>query len=104
TETNHGIIDYLLVTSVDWLDSLDPAVRDQFLTIVAEVTETRNKESTKVNAEAKQAVIDAGGVVRTLTPEQRAAWVETMKPVWAKFEGDVGADNIAAAQQANLTN
>ncbi|MEM7189338.1 MAG: DctP family TRAP transporter solute-binding subunit [Pseudomonadota bacterium] len=104
TETNHGIIDYLLVTSVDWLDSLEPTVRDQFLTIVGEVTETRNKESTKVNAEAKQAVIDAGGVVRTLTPEQRAAWVETMKPVWAKFEGDVGADNIAAAQQANLTN
>ena len=42
TETNHGIIDYLLVTSVDWLDSLDADVRDQFLTIVAEVTETRN--------------------------------------------------------------
>ncbi|MEM9044077.1 MAG: DctP family TRAP transporter solute-binding subunit [Pseudomonadota bacterium] len=105
TETNHGIIDYLLVTSVDWLDSLDPAVRDQFLTIVAEVTETRNKESTQVNAEAKQAVVAAGGTVRTLTSEQRAKWVETMKPVWAKFEGDVGAENIAAAQDANkLTN
>ena len=101
TETDHGIIDYLLVTSVDWLDSLDADVRDQFLTIVAEVTETRNSESTKVNAEAKQAIIDAGGTVRSLTPEQRAAWVDTMKPVWAKFEGDVGADNIAAAQKAN---
>jgi C4-dicarboxylate-binding protein DctP len=33
TETNHGIIDYLVVTSVDWLDSLEPAVREQFLTI-----------------------------------------------------------------------
>ena len=105
TQTDHGIIDYLLVTSVDWLDSLDPAVRDQFLTIVAEVTETRNKESTKVNNEAKQAIVDAGGTVRTLTAEQRAMWVETMKPVWAKFEKDVGAENIAAAQDANkLTN
>ena len=105
TETDHGIIDYLLVTSVDWLDSLDLAVRDQFLAIVAEVTATRNAESTRVNAEARQAIIDAGGTVRTLTPEQRAAWVETMKPVWAKFEGDVGADNINAAQKANqLTN
>ena len=64
TETNHGIIDYLLVTSVDWLDSLDPAVRDQFLTIVAEVTETRNGESTRINGEAKAAVMAAGGVVR----------------------------------------
>ncbi|MEM1300424.1 MAG: TRAP transporter substrate-binding protein DctP, partial [Pseudomonadota bacterium] len=104
TETDHGIIDYLLVTSVDWLDSLDADVREQFTTIVAEVTATRNAESTKVNAEAKQAIIDAGGTVRALTPEQRADWVETMKPVWAKFEGDVGADNISAAQDANLTN
>ena len=105
TETNHGIIDYLLVTSVDWLESLKPDVRDQFLKIVAEVTETRNSESTAVNEAAKQSVIKAGGIVRTLTPEQRAAWVEVMKPVWSKFEQDVGADNIAAAQAANsLTN
>ncbi|HGG65938.1 MAG TPA: DctP family TRAP transporter solute-binding subunit, partial [Rhodobacteraceae bacterium] len=29
TETNHGIIDYLVVTNVDWLESLDADVRDQ---------------------------------------------------------------------------
>ncbi|WP_294609183.1 DctP family TRAP transporter solute-binding subunit [Roseovarius sp.] len=101
TETNHGIIDYLLVTSVDWLDSLDPAVRDQFLTIVKEVTETRNSESSKVNAEAKQAIINAGGVVRQLTPEQRAKWVEVMNPVWDQFKGDVGQENIDAAVASN---
>ena len=46
----------------------------------------------------------AGSTVRQLTPEQRASWVVAMKPVWAQFEGDVGADTIAAAQAANLTN
>ncbi len=102
TETNHGIIDYLLVTNVDWLDGLDADVRDQFLTIVKEVTETRNGEAYSVNQAAKQAVIDAGGVVRQLNEEQRAVWVETMKPVWVKFESDVGADNIAAAQKINM--
>jgi C4-dicarboxylate-binding protein DctP len=101
TETNHGIIDYLVVASVDWLDSLDPAVRDQFLTILEEVTIARNGESTRVNEEAKEAIIAAGGTVRTLSPEQRAAWIEAMKPVWAQFEGDVGAENIAAAQAIN---
>src|SRR6056297_3944681 len=101
TETNHGIIDYLLVTSVDWLESLDADVRDQFLTIVAEVTETRNSESSKVNQDAKQAIIDAGGVVRQLTPEQRAKWVETMDPVWEQFKGDVGQENIDAAVASN---
>lgn len=101
TETNHGIIDYMVVASVDWLDALEPATRDQFLTILDEVTQTRNSESSRVNAEAKQAVIDAGGVVRTLTDEQRALWVDAMKPVWNKFQEDVGADNIAAAQKIN---
>ncbi|HAW46961.1 C4-dicarboxylate ABC transporter [Roseovarius sp. A46] len=103
TETNHGIIDYLVVTSVDWLDSLDPEVRDQFLTILDEVTETRNKESYEVNQAAKQAVIDAGGEVRTLTPEQRSAWVDAMKPVWNQFTDDVGQENIDAAQAINAS-
>jgi len=101
TETNHGIIDYLVVASVDWLDSLEPEVRDQFLTILAEVTETRNAESTQVNEGAKQAILDAGGVVRALTPEQRAAWVAAMKPVWDQFADDVGQENIDAAQAIN---
>ena len=103
TETNHGIIDYLVVTSVDWLDSLDADLRDQFLTILGEVTEMRNAESTKVNNEAKQAIMDAGGTVRQLTPEQREMWVETMKPVWDKFKDDVGQDNIDAAQAINAS-
>lgn len=103
TETNHGIIDYLVVTSTDWLDSLDADVRDQLMTIVAEVTEARNSESTKVNAEARQAIIDAGGVVRELTPEQRQEWVDVMKPVWDQFKDDVGQENIDAAQKFNAS-
>jgi C4-dicarboxylate-binding protein DctP len=101
TETNHGIIDYLVVTSVDWLDGLDADVRDQFLTILKEVTVERNAAVGQVDADARQAVLDAGGVIRELTAEQRQAWVDAMKPVWAQFEGDVGADNIAAAQEIN---
>ncbi|WP_158964711.1 DctP family TRAP transporter solute-binding subunit [Chachezhania sediminis] len=101
TETNHGVLDYLVVTSVDWLDSLDPAVRDQFLTILNEVTTERNAAVGQVDMDARQAILDAGGVIRELTPEQREAWVAAMKPVWSQFEGDVGADNIAAAQKIN---
>nr|WP_051156061.1 DctP family TRAP transporter solute-binding subunit [Salipiger mucosus] len=101
TETNHGVLDYMLVTGVDWWDSLDAEVRDQLSTIIDEVTTTRNSESYKVNQEAKQAIIDAGGEVRELTPEQREAWVNAMKPVWEEFTDDVGQDNIDAAQAIN---
>ena len=104
TETNHGIIDYLVVTNVDWWEGLPEDVRDQLGTIIAEVTQVRNAEAFAVNEAAKQSVIDAGGVVRTLTAEQRQAWVDAMKPVWSQFEGDVGADNIAVAQEINAQN
>ena len=101
TETNHGVLDYMLVTSTDWWDSLDADVRDQLATIVKEVTETRNSESSKVNADAKQAIIDAGGVVRELDAAQREEWVSAMKPVWEEFTADVGQENIDAAQAIN---
>lgn len=101
TETNHGIIDYLLVTNVDWWEGLPDDVRTQLATIVDEVTEARNSESTKVNEEAKAEIIKAGGVVRELTAEQRDAWVSVMKPVWDQFIDDVGQENIDAAQAIN---
>ena len=102
TETNHGVIDYLVVTNVDWLESLDADVRDQFMTIVKEVTTLRNSEAFAVNEAAKQSILTAGGVIRELNGEQRAAWVAAMKPVWDKFAGDVGMDNIEAAQKFNM--
>ncbi len=101
TETNHGILDYLVVTSTKWWNGLPDDVRTQLGAIVKEVTETRNAESTKVNEANKQNIIAAGGVVRTLTPEQRQAWVEAMKPVWKKFEKDIGADLMEAALKSN---
>ena len=101
TETNHGIIDYMVVTSVDWWESLDADVRDQLKTILDEVTAERNAAVLEVDNQARQAILDAGSKIVELTPEQRAAWVEAMKPVWAQFEEEVGADNIAAAQTFN---
>jgi len=101
TETNHGILDYLVVTSTKWWEGLPADVRDQLATILYEVTETRNAESTKVNEANKQNIIASGGVVRSLTPEQRQAWVEAMKPVWAKFEKDIGNDLMQAALSSN---
>ncbi|MDJ0895346.1 MAG: TRAP transporter substrate-binding protein [Alphaproteobacteria bacterium] len=104
TETNHGIIDYLVVTSVEFWDGLPDDVRGQLATILDEVSKTRNAESFAVNEENKKLIMEAGTEVRQLTPEQRAKWVKAMRPVWDQFEKDVGADLIAAAQASNATN
>jgi C4-dicarboxylate-binding protein DctP len=100
TETNHQLLTYLAVTSKEWLDSLDPEVREQFLTIFNEEVVAANAQATAVNEDAKQKMIAAGGVVRTLTPEQRQEWVDVMKPVWDQFKDDIGQDVIDAAVAA----
>ncbi|RJX70007.1 DctP family TRAP transporter solute-binding subunit [Vibrio sinensis] len=101
TETNHGILDYLVVTSTDFWKGLPADQREQLNTIIQEVSETRNAESSKVNLANKTNIIEAGGVVRTLTPEQRQEWVVALQPVWQKFEKDIGSELIEAALASN---
>ena len=101
TETNHGILDYLVVTSTEWWDGLPDDVRSQLATIIDEVSQARNQASSEVNEANKQKIIEAGGKVRTLSDEQRAAWVAALQPVWKKFERDVGSDLLSAAQASN---
>lgn len=97
TETNHGILDYLVVTSTKWWDGLPDDVRDQLAQILMEVSEVRNAESNKVNNANKENIIKAGGTVRTLTDAQRQEWVDALKPVWKKFEKNIGAELLQAA-------
>ena len=104
SETNHQLLAYLLVTSDEWLNSLDADVRDQFLTIVEEVTATANGNVAAQEAANRKNILDTGATIRELNAEQRAAWVGAMKPVWEKFEGDIGKDLIEAAVASNSTN
>lgn len=98
TETNHAALAYLLVTSTDWLNGLDDKVREQFLSIVNDVTNEANDDVANKEAACRQNILDAGGEIRELTDEQRSEWVSTMKPVWDQFSDDIGADVIDAAQ------
>ncbi|MCB1504285.1 MAG: DctP family TRAP transporter solute-binding subunit [Hyphomicrobiaceae bacterium] len=101
TETNHQLLAYLLVTTDEFLKSLKPDVREQFLKIANEVTKVANESVGKQEQTNRENIIKAGGKVRELTADQRKAWVDTMKPVWSKFEGDIGKDLIDAAVAAN---
>ena len=101
SETNHAALAYLLVTSTEWLNGLEPDVRDQFMKIVEEVTKDANAKVAAVEAKNRQNIIDAGAKVRELTDDQRKQWVDTMKPVWDQFRDDIGEDVIDAAMKAN---
>jgi C4-dicarboxylate-binding protein DctP len=96
TETNHQFLTYLMVTSQEFLDSLGDD-SEAFATLINEVSAEYNAKANDANAAARQAIIDNGGTIRELTEDQRAAWVNVMKPVWGQFEADIGTDMIEAA-------
>lgn len=105
TETNHGVLDYMVVVSTEFWEGLPDDVRAQLETIMHEVTAERNAAVVEIEEQSRQAIIDAGSEVRELTPEQRQLWVEAMKPVWDQFSGEIGEDTIAAAVSYNeMTN
>ena len=101
TETNHGVLDYMVVVSTDFWEGLPDDVCEQLGTIMAEVTAERNAAVVQIEEESKEAIIATGAEVRTLTPEQRLAWVEAMKPVWDQFSDEIGVDVIESAVSYN---
>ncbi|WP_370871062.1 TRAP transporter substrate-binding protein [Pseudomonas sp. FP198] len=102
TESNHGLLDYMLITNTKFWNGLQPDVRSELDKILVEVTAHVNKEAAQLNQNDKQRILDAKTTeIITLTPEERNAWRDKMKPVWKKFEGDIGADLIQAAEASN---
>jgi C4-dicarboxylate-binding protein DctP len=102
TESNHGLLDYMLITNTKFWNGLPPDVRSELDKILVEVTAHVNKEAAQLNQNDKQRILDAKTTeIITLTPEERNAWRDKMKPVWKKFEGDIGADLIQAAEASN---
>lgn len=101
-ESNHGVIDYMVITNSDWWDGLDPEVREALQEAMNQATEHANNLAAELNARDRQRIIDEDRAqVYQLSPEEIAVWREAMAPVWQKFEDDIGADLIQAAVESN---
>ncbi len=102
TETNHGLLDYMVVTSKKFMDSLDDKQKAIVKESLKEALVLGNKLSAEKAQSDKQKIIDSGiSKIHTISDEQRQKWVEAMKPVWKQFESDIGKDIIDAAVQSN---
>ena len=105
TESDHGVLDYMVITNTKFWEGLPADIRSELTDILAEVTVEVNKMADDLNQNDKKRILEAGTTeIVTLTPEQREMWREAMRPVWKKFESDIGADLIKAAEQANQSN
>lgn len=98
TETNHGVLDYLLVTSAEFWNGLPDDVRPVLDDCVAQATKTGNDRALEIAMADREKIKEAGtSEILQLTDEELAKWQEAMKPVWQKFEEDIGKDVIDAA-------
>lgn len=101
-ETNHGAIDYMVVTNSKWWDGLPDDIRSGLQKAMNQATDYANEKAAEINARDRQSIIDANKAkVVQLTPEDIAEWRKAVAPVIGKFEGEIGKDVIAAAQACN---
>jgi C4-dicarboxylate-binding protein DctP len=97
-ETNHGVIDYMVVTNAKWWEGLQADVRKALGDAMAEATAFGNKVANDFNDGDRGKIAAAGKAkIQKLSPDDLAAWKKAMEPVWKKFEGGIGRDLIDAA-------
>ncbi|MGB3447297.1 MAG: TRAP transporter substrate-binding protein [Xanthobacteraceae bacterium] len=102
THTDHGVIDYMVVTNASWWNKLPPDIQSGLKKAMDAATKVNNDVADKLNADAKKKIAESGTAkIHELTPAQRAEWKKAMEPVWAKFEGGIGKDLIEAAKKSN---
>jgi C4-dicarboxylate-binding protein DctP len=102
TESNHGVLDYMVVSSREFWMGLPDDIRSEVKKALDESIAMGNKVAADKSVEDRQLIIDSGrSEVITLSDAERAQWVEVMKPVWKQFEEEIGADMIEAAYNSN---
>ncbi|MBD7979018.1 MULTISPECIES: DctP family TRAP transporter solute-binding subunit [Pseudomonas] len=102
TESSHAIGNYLLITNTQFWNGLPAPVRSELENIIEEVTTEVNRQAEALNETARQNIVASGkSEILQLTAEQRAAWRDAVRPAWAKFEAEIGAELIQAAQASN---
>lgn len=101
-ETNHGSLNYMLITNQKFWISIPYQTRTELEAIIEEVTFAVNKDAEAMNQKDRERVIAAGKAkVITLTPEERDAWRQALLPLWKTYEAEIGADVLRAAQTVN---
>jgi C4-dicarboxylate-binding protein DctP len=101
-ETNHGVIDYMVVTNTKWWEGLPPDVRKGLAEAMAEATAYGNKVANDINEGDRKRIAEGGKAkIQKLSKEDIAVWRAAMEPVWKKFESDIGRDLIDAALKSN---
>ena len=103
TESNHGLLDYMVVTSKEFWTSVPDAEREIIKKALDEAIAFGNEVAAQKSVDDRQKIIDSKRTeIIELDDATRSQWVEAMKPVWEEFEKEIGKDMIDAAYKSNM--
>lgn len=101
TLSDHGYLGYGVITNKAFWDGLPAGVRGQLEKALAESTAYVRQIAHELDEEAEAAIKKSGRTeLITLTPEQRAAWVKALTPVYDQVSARVGKALIEEVQAA----
>src|SRR4051794_17115467 len=81
TESNHGVLDYMVVANTDFWTELPKDIRAQLEKILDEVTVEVNKMAEDLNQRDRQRIVESGNSqVQKLTKDELGAWRKVMEP------------------------
>ena len=101
TISDHGYLGYAVIANKKFWDGLPADVRTALERAMQEATAYEREIAPTENEAALAAVKQAGTTeVHVLTPEQRAAWQEALRPVHREFESRIGGDLLRSVYEA----
>ena len=101
-ESNHGVVDYMVIANAKWWNGLPADVQKGLSEAMKESIVAGNKVALEEDTTFRAKVIaDKKARVLPMSEDHLNQWRTAMKPVWKKFEAEIGKDLIDAALKAN---
>jgi len=98
TLCGYGRIDYILLTNTTFFDNLTDEQKELFLNAVKVSTEHERQLANELNQSSYEKLKESGKMeIYELTDEERAVFIEALKPVYDKYGSEIGEEYLNAA-------
>ena len=96
TLTNHASSPFPIITSLAWINALDPKLRTILEEGVREMARQQRIEERAKESEYLERFQREGAVVEALTAQELAAFIEAVQPVYTNWREKIGAKAMDA--------
>lgn|GEM_PF-727106 len=103
-ETNHSILEYVLVTRKSWYENLPAGTLKKFENILSEVSSERNQTIFYLNSVAKDKLLEKNIQITDISDNDRLRWVFQLQPFRSSMSKDLPIDFLMQINEVNARN